>query len=121
MRIVINVILNNSLFVITVKHFDNHPRHGWWRNFNMVPKVCQYMSKAPDVSRNHVESWNSKGRSVYSFDSIYKIYFAAFLHRSFEVIQIWSTHKSKALIFYFGMKKVLSPIFERFVGNRQIY
>ena len=49
----------------------------------------------------------------------YKIYFAAFLHRSFEVIQIWLTHQSKALIFYFGMKKILSPIFENFVGNRQ--
>ena len=129
-----------------------------------------------------IERWNSKVRSGYSFDSIYKIYFAAFLHRSFEVIQIWLTHQSKGLIFYlsvknffnrvtlilkkksafstssnygfpkvfciekipkffrlrrnkggavkrggavdsnspdFGMKKVLSPIFESFVGNRQ--
>ena len=61
-------------------------------------------------------SWNrevnSKGRSGYSFDSIYKIYFAAFLHRSFEVIQIWLTHQSKALIFYFGMKNFFNLIFE---------
>ena len=34
----------------------------------------------------YVERRNSKGRSGYSFDSIYKIYFAAFLHRSCEVI-----------------------------------
>ena len=68
----------------------------------------------------HVERWNSKWSSGHSFDSISKIYFAAFLHRNFEVIQIWLTHQSKGLIFYFGMKKVLSPqIFERFVGNRQ--
>ena len=32
---------------------------------------------------------------------------------------IWSTHQSKALIFYFGIKKILSWIFENFVGNRQ--
>ena len=67
----------------------------------------------------YIEMWNLKGRSGYSFDSIYKIYFASFLHRRFEVIQIWFTHQSTALIFYFGMKKVFSPIFEGFVGNRQ--
>ena len=40
------------------------------------------------VTKLHIERWNSKGHSGYSFDSIYKIYFAAFLHRSFEVIQM---------------------------------
>ena len=61
---------------------------------------------------SQIERWNSKRRSGYSFDSIYKIYFAAFLHRSFEVIQIWLTHQSKALIFYFGMKNFFNLIFE---------
>ena len=31
--------------------------------------------------------------------------FAAFSHRKLKMAQIWSTHQSKALIFYFGMKK----------------
>ena len=31
--------------------------------------------------------------------------FAAFSHRKLKVTQIWSTHQSKVLIFYFGMKK----------------
>ena len=66
----------------------------------------------PYERRWYIERWNSKGRSGYSFDWFYKIYFAAFLHRSFEVIQIWLTHQSKALIFYFGMKNFLSMIFE---------
>ena len=65
------------------------------------------------ISPLYIERWNSKGRSGYSFDSIYKIYFAAFLHRSlFVVIQIWLTHQSKALIFYFGMKNFFNLIFE---------
>jgi hypothetical protein len=59
-----------------------------------------------------IERWNSKSRSGYSFDSIYKIYFAAFLHQRFEVIQIWWTHQSKALIFSFGMKNFFNLIFE---------
>ena len=46
--------------------------------------------------------------------------FAAFSHRKVKVAQIWYTHQSKAMIFYFGMKKILRPIFENFVGNRQI-
>ena len=32
---------------------------------------------------------------------------------------IWSTHQSKALLFYFGIKKFLSLSFENFVENRQ--
>ena len=36
--------------------------------------------------RADIERQNSKGRSGYNFDSIYKIYFAALLHQSFEVI-----------------------------------
>ena len=57
-----------------------------------------------------LERQNSKGRSGYSFDSIYKIYFAAFLHRRFEVIQIWLTHQLKALIFNFGMKNFFNQL-----------
>ena len=53
------------------------------------------------------------------FDSFYKTNFAAFLHRKVKVAQIWSAHQSKALIFYFGMRKILSWNFENFVGNRQ--
>ena len=33
--------------------------------------------------------------------------------------QISSTHQSKALIFFFSIKQILSWIFENFVGNRQ--
>ena len=60
------------------------------------------------LGRNvQVERWNSKGRSGYSFDWIYKFYFVVFL-----VIQVWLTHQSKALIFYFGMKNFFNLIFE---------
>ena len=50
--------------------------------------------RGEDFPSLNIERWNSKGRSGYSFDSIYKIHFATFLHRSFEVIQIWLTHQS---------------------------
>ena len=66
------------------------------------------------ISHHKIERRNSKVRSGYSFDSIYKIYFAAFLHRSFVVIQIWLTHQSKALIFQFGTKNFFNLIFENF-------
>ena len=62
---------------------------------------------------------NSKGPSGYNFSWFYKIYFTAFLHKSFKIAYIWLTHQSKALIFYFDMKKILSPIFENFLENRQ--
>ena len=45
--------------------------------------------------------------------------FATFSHWKLKVVQIWSAHQSKALIFYFGIKKILSRIFENFVENRQ--
>ena len=41
-----------------------------------------------------------------------------FEHRKLKVAQIWSSHQSKALIFYFGIKKFLSWIFENFVEKR---
>ena len=43
--------------------------------------------------------------------NLQKFIFAAFLHRSFEVIQIWLTHQSKTLIFFFGMKSFFNLIF----------
>ena len=60
-----------------------------------------------------------KGRSGYTFWLILQKTFAAFSHRKIKVAQIWSTHQSKALIFYFGINKILSWIFENFVKNRQ--
>ena len=84
-----------------------------------LTQVLKYMTSRVKIilkSRKtcifYVKRWNWKGRSGYSFNSIYKIYFAAFLHRSFEVIQIWLTHQSKAMIFYFGMKSFFNLIFE---------
>ena len=50
---------------------------------------------------------NSKGRSADQgtlFHLFYKNIFAAFSHRKLKVAQIWSTHQSKALIFYSGIK-----------------
>ena len=41
----------------------------------------------------------------YTFWLILQKTFAAFSHHKLKVAQIWSTHQSKALIFYFGMKK----------------
>ena len=54
---------------------------------------------------SYLDRWNSKGRSGYTFWLILQKTFAAFSHRKLKVAQIWSTHQSKALIFYFGMKK----------------
>ena len=44
--------------------------------------------------------------------------FAAFSQRKLKVAQIWSTHQSKALIFYLAWKNV-ELNFENFVENRQ--
>ena len=52
-----------------------------------------------------LERRNSKGRSGHTFWLILQKTFAAFSHRKLKVAQIWSTHQSKALIFYFGIKK----------------
>ena len=54
---------------------------------------------------SQLERRNSKGRSGYTFWLILQKTFAAFSHRKLKVAQIWSTHQSKALIFFFGMKK----------------
>ena len=62
---------------------------------------------------------NSKERSGYTFWLILQKTFAAFSHRKLKVVQIWSIHQSKAVIFYFVIKKNLSWVFENFVGNRQ--
>ena len=48
---------------------------------------------------------NSKGHSGYIFWFILQKNFAAFSHRKLKVEQIWPTHQSKALIFYFDIKK----------------
>ena len=111
----------NLWWKISVSFFSPNWMSFTWKTQKLVRKWKNLFSIINSFYHRimNLERWNSKGRSGYSFDSIYKIYFAAFLHRSFEVIQIWLTHQSKALIFYFGMKKVLSPIFESFVGNRQ--
>ena len=46
--------------------------------------------------------------------------FCAFSTSKFKSLTyIWLTHQSKALIFYFGMKKILILIFEKFGENRQ--
>ena len=55
-----------------------------------------------------IEMRNSKGRSGtvrVTFWLILQKHFTAFLHRKLKVAQIWSTHQSKALIFYFGIQK----------------
>ena len=97
-----------------------------------LDKTCQVIKLPTVVNTNqkeywqtvksnhtHLERWNSKGCSGYGFDSIYKIYFATLLHRSFAVIQIWLPHQSKGLIFYFCMKNFFNLIFWKFVENRQ--
>ena len=61
-----------------------------------------------------IERRNSKGRSGYTFWLILQKPFAAFSHRQLKVIQIWSTHQSKALTFYFDMKNFFNLIFENF-------
>ena len=57
------------------------------------------------VGGGQLKRRNSKGRSGYIFWLILQKTFAAFSHWKLKVAQIWSTHQSKALIFYFGMKK----------------
>ena len=70
-------------------------------NFNSKNNYFRLKSENFIILGPKLERWNSKGRSGYSFDSIYKIYFAAFLHRTFEVLQIWLTHQSKSSDFLF--------------------
>ena len=57
--------------------------------------------------------------SGYTFWLILQKMFDAFWHRKLKMAQTWSTHQSTALIFYFGMKKISSWIFDNFVENRQ--
>ena len=52
------------------------------------------------------ERQNLKGRSGCTFWLILQKTLAAFSRRKLKVSQIWSTHQSKALIFYFGIKIV---------------
>jgi hypothetical protein len=53
-----------------------------------------------------LERRNTKGRSGYTFWLILQKTFSAFSHRKLKVVQIWSTHQSKALIFYYGIKNI---------------
>ena len=64
-------------------------------------------------------TWNSKRRSGYNFDQFFKNNFPAFLQLHPEAIHIWLAHQSKALIFYFDMRKKFISDFGNFVGNRQ--
>ena len=88
-----------------------------WPNWNIIKRVK--VNKFIFLLLFHEEKRNSKGRSGYTFWLILQKTFAAFSHRKLKVVQIWSPHQSKALIFYFGIKKILSWIFEHFFGNRQ--
>ena len=62
------------------------------------------------VPGKHLESENSKVGSGYTFWLISKKYFAAFSQQNLETIHLWLTHQSKALIFYFELKNILTLI-----------
>ena len=61
-----------------------------------------------------------KGAQGRIFTNFLKNSFAAFLKLHPKAIHIWLTHQSKALIFYFDMRKKLISDFVNFMRNRQI-
>ena len=83
--------------------------------------------KTYDALKSPTWTYHAQNREA-KFKRALRIHFLThFLKKTFvaisdwksNVAQIWSTHQSKALIFYFDMKKILSRIFKNFVGNRQ--
>ena len=90
-----------------------------WHQRKLTPKILTPKKMTPKKLPPKIERRNSKGRSGYTFWLILQKTFAVFSHQKLKVAQIWSTHQSKALIFYFGIKKIVSWIFENFVENRQ--
>ena len=85
--------------------------------FDVCQKRCIDDHFFMSFSFEKIERRNSKGRSGYTFCLILQKTFA---HRKLKVAQIWSAHQSKAVIFYFVIKKFLSWIFENFVENKYI-
>ena len=92
------------------------------KDYNWTPSVKQMMMDNVNIfySPKKIETRNSKGRSGQGFEWFYKIYFAAFVHQRFKVKSIWFTIHSKALIFSFGMRKIVELEFSKFLENRQI-
>ena len=95
---------------------QNFPPYNFENSFNVLNGQLNFWSKSfamPFLSQIYgrellnlkIETRNSKGRSGYTFWLILQKTFAAFSHRKLKVAQIWSTHQSKAMIFYFSMKK----------------
>ena len=91
------------------KYFRVQKDHPQWTNLGpqaFAPLInYRPIAVQPDHLIVQIERRNSKGRSGYTFGLILQKTFAVFSHQKLKVAQIWSTHQSKALIFYFGMKK----------------
>ena len=77
--------------------------------------IQYYWRIVSNLYRGEIQKWPQPTL----FDWFYKIIFAAFLKWNPVSVYIWLTHQSKALIFYFDMKKILNQNFQNFVENRQ--
>ena len=109
-------------------HSQKNWKYSIWEHNLRISVVTNWRVSTNSISRpnfvvirivEHIERWNSKGRSGTILTNFSKKSFAAFLQWHPEAIHIWLTHQSKALIFYFDMRKKLISYFENFVGNRQ--